>query len=604
MSRLTALIKGWFYNYDRNYILTELLIFFIIGITAFPIFLKFTLIDYDNYSNVKSYYATAAINENKFKQEMLRNDLIELRERLLNYTSGFSRILYCETEEEAYRIQKDLEAMFPGDIGVLLIDKSTGRSFSNRNWFEDYPYNELTPKEALTKLSKEDDVTLYNSKDITHYKSPNGYYNGAYNPPNPDIEEIYFIRGTRYNYISNNITSRFYSSVPLIIIFSIIFLKHIVCIKKISFKFYMLKFKNTLIMRLYRCLKFLFTNMGLILKRIFYDKTLMFLVIFWIIYTPLSIIFSSTVYSLRLPSYTGPLIVGTVIIIIINILIRFLEGINNSEKLLKYLTKIEAGDIDVTINADNLGNFKKLGIALNKLKINYSNKIEAGIKNEKLKTELITNVSHDLKTPLTSIVNYVDILKDETLNKDEIRDYISILDNKATKLQKLVEDLFEMSKMTSGQIILDKTTVDMVELVYQSLGELAFLGEDKHLSFKVIGEKNCPINVDGARMSRVMDNLICNAIKYSLENSRVYLCVTSSDTECIVEVKNISKYDLDFDENEILERFVRGEKSRNSSIAGSGLGLAISKTIVELHNGTIKIKCDGDLFKVIIKLPK
>ena len=138
---------------------------------------------------------------------------------------------------------------------------------------------------------------------------------------------------------------------------------------------------------------------------------------------------------------------------------------------------------------------------------------------------------------------------------------------------------------------------------HQNLGELAFLGEDKHLTFKVIGDKSCIVNVDGARMSRVMDNLICNAIKYSLENSRVYLSVINEVSDCVIEVKNISKYDLDFDENEILERFVRGEKSRTSSVDGSGLGLAIAKTIIELHNGTIKIKCDGDLFKVIIKLP-
>jgi len=546
----------------------------------------------------------AVINEDIFKSEMLRNDLIELRESLLNHTSGFSRILYCETDEEAEKIQLDLESLFIGDIGVLLIDKATGRYFSNRNWFKDYPYNELHPKEALIKLSKEDDVILFSSNNITHYKAPWGYYNGAYIPPNPDIEEIYFIRGTRYSYIADIITLKFYAAIPLLFILLIILIKHIVCIKNISFKGYFLKFENIFIIRLFKCIRFLFTNTGLILKRIFYDKTLMSLGIFWVIYTPLSYMFNSNVYSIYISDYTGYLLIGTLAILALNILIRFLESISNGEKLFKYLIKIEAGDIDVNINPDTLGNFKNLGNALNKLKVNYTNKIEAGISNEKLKTELITNVSHDLKTPLTSIVNYVDILKDENLSKEEIKDYISILDSKATKLQKLVEDLFEMSKMTSGQIILDRGNVDMVELIHQSLGELAFLGEDKHLSFKVIGEKSCPTSIDGARMSRVMDNLICNAIKYSLENSRIYLSVSSTDTECIIEVKNISKYDLDFDEDEILERFVRGEKSRNSSVEGSGLGLAITKTIVELHNGTIKIKCDGDLFKVIITLPQ
>lgn len=582
----------------------ECLVLFIIGITVFPLFLKFTIVDYDNYSDSRSIYAMAAINNKVFKKEMLRNDLIELREGLLKHTSGFSRILYCKTDNEATKIQGDLEETFTDDIGVLLIDKTTGRYFSNRNWFKDYPYNELHPKEALIKLSKEDDVTLFSSNDISHYKVPWGYYNGAYNAPNPNIEEIYFIRGTKYNHLADIITFRFYLAIPLIFVFFIILIKQISCIKNITSKSYIRNFENLFIVRLYKCIKFMFTNMGLVLKRIFYDKTLISLVLFWLVYIPTSFIFNTNLEYLYLSDYTGYLIFGTIFIFLTTILVRFLESIINGEKLFKYLIKIEAGDIDVNINPSTLGNFKNLGSALNKLKVSYSNKIQAGIKNEKLKTELITNVSHDLKTPLTSIVNYVDILKDEDLSKEEINDYISILDSKAKKLQKLVEDLFEMSKMTSGQIVLEKHNVDMVELIHQSLGELAFLGEDKHLSFKVVGEKSCPINLDGARMSRVMDNLICNAIKYSLENSRVYLSVTTTDSQFIIEVKNISKYDLDFDEDEILERFVRGEKSRNSSVTGSGLGLAITKTIIELHGGTIKIKCDGDLFKVILSLPK
>ena len=603
MTSLINLFKKWFFNYDKSLMKMELILIIIIGLTAIPLFYKLSLVDYDNYTNKTSVYITSLINEDKFKKEMLRNDITTLREDLLRFTTGFSKVLQCEDPKEAEALQSDLEFTFNGDVGFLLIDKNTERTFSNRNWFKDYPYSEIHPKEALIKLSQEDDVIIFSSEDITHYKTPYGYYNGAYTAPNPDLEEIYFIRGTKYTYIANIVSLRIYLSIPFILLFLTLTLKHLVSIKRMTLKNYLLIYSNIIVIRGYKAAIFTFTHIGLILKRILYDKIFIYLGVFWIIYLPLSYLFNTGVYFTYIPDFTGYLLILTMVLVPISIIIRVIESVNNSEKLLKYLNKIEVGDIDVTINPETLGNFKNLGIALNKLKINYTNKIEAGIKNEKLKTELITNVSHDLKTPLTSIVNYVDILKDENLSQEEIRDYISILDNKATKLQSLVEDLFEMSKMTSGQIILEKSNVDMVELIHQNLGELAFLGEDKHLTFKVIGDKSCIVNVDGARMSRVMDNLICNAIKYSLENSRVYLSVINEVSDCVIEVKNISKYDLDFDENEILERFVRGEKSRTSSVDGSGLGLAIAKTIIELHNGTIKIKCDGDLFKVIIKLP-
>lgn len=603
MTSLINYIKKWFFNYNKSLIKLEALLIIVIGITAIPLFFKLSFVDYDNYTDKTSVYITSLINENKFKKEMLRNDLTTLREDLLRYTSGFSKVLLCESLEEAEILQTDFEFNFNGDVGFLLIDKNTGRTFSNRNWFKDYPYSETHPKEALIKLSQEDDVIIFSSEDITHYKTPYGYYNGAYNPPNPDLEEIYFIRGTKYGYIANIVSLRIYFSLPFVFLFIVLIIKHIVSMKKMTLRNYLLIYNNVILVRGYKTILFSITHIPLILKRILYDKVFILLGGFWIIYLPLNYVFNTRVYFTVIPNFTGYLLVLTIIIIPLTIFIRFIESISNSEKLLKYLNKIEVGDIDVTINPETLGTFKSLGIALNKLKVNYTNKIEAGIKNEKLKTELITNVSHDLKTPLTSIVNYVDILKDESLSQEEIRDYISILDNKATKLQTLVEDLFEMSKMTSGQITLEKSDVDMVELIHQSLGELTFLGEDKHLSFKVIGDKSCYVNIDGARISRVMDNLICNAIKYSLENSRVYLSIKAEGNDCVIEVKNISKYDLEFDEEEILERFVRGEKSRTSSIDGSGLGLAIAKTIVELHSGTIKIKCDGDLFKVIIRLP-
>ncbi|MEW8995337.1 sensor histidine kinase [Clostridium sp.] len=604
-STIKKLIKKWFNASNENVTLIEILIVFIIGITVLPKFLQITLSDYDNYTNRYSFYVTAIINEKTFKNEMLQNDVINFRENLLKFTDTFSKILHCETDEDAKIIQNSLETSLSGDIGVLLIDKVNNRWFSNRTWFSEYPFNELPPKDTLIKLSKEDDVVVYSSNNLSHYSAPQGYYNGAYTSPNAELEEIYFIRGAKYGTMANSIRLEFYFSVPILIIFILLVTKQLFSIKTFGIKTYISNFNNLLLIRGIKSIYIFFVNILDVFKNLFFDITLLGLFIFWIMYLPLSKIFNSNSY---LFYSNGDLIVNfiilTFIIIIVNICVRYLESINNRKNLIKYLKKVEDGDMDVDINTKNFGTLSSLAMEINNLKVSYKKNVEEGIQNEKLKTELITNVSHDLKTPLTSIVNYVDILKDESLDKSEIRDYVTILDNKSTKLKKLVEDLFEVSKMSLGQIILSKSDVDIVELIHQNLGELSFLGEDKHLIFKVIGDKACHLNLDGAKISRVMDNLICNAIKYSLENSRIYLEVVENETECEIVVKNISKYDLDFSEDEILERFVRGDKSRNSSIEGSGLGLAISKTIVELHNGTLKVKCDGDLFKVIIKLPK
>ncbi|GAA0766771.1 HAMP domain-containing sensor histidine kinase [Clostridium subterminale] len=605
-SNIKTLIKKWFNASNENTTLIEILIIFIIGIIVLPKFFQILLVDYDNYTNRHSFYRTAIFNEKTFKNEMLQNDVINFRENLLEFTDTFSKVLYCNTDEDAKIIQNSLETSFSGEIGVLLIDKANNRWFSNRNWFSEYPFNELPPKDTLIKLSKEDDVMVYSSNNLSHYSAPHdGYYNGAYTSPNAELEELYFIRGTKYSSIANLIRLRFYFSIPLLIIFILLVIKQFFCIKTFGIKEYIRNFNNLLIFRTIKSINIFFVNIKTVFTNLFFDTTLIGLLIFWVMYLPLSKIFNSNDY---LFYSNGDLIVTfiilTFIIIIINICVRYLEGINNKKNLIKYLKKVRDGDMDIDINTKNFGTLSNLAIEINNLKVSHKKKVEEGIQNEKLKTELITNVSHDLKTPLTSIVNYVDILKDESLDKNEIRDYVTILDNKSTKLKKLVEDLFEMSKMSSGQITLSKSDVDIVELIHQNLGELSFLGEDKNLIFKVIGDKACHLNLDGAKISRVMDNLICNAIKYSLENSRIYLEVVENETECEIIVKNISKYDLDFNEDEILERFVRGDKSRNSSIEGSGLGLAISKTIVELHNGTLKVKCDGDLFKVIIKLPK
>ena len=221
-----------------------------------------------------------------------------------------------------------------------------------------------------------------------------------------------------------------------------------------------------------------------------------------------------------------------------------------------------------------------------------------------MKTELISNVSHDLKTPLTSIINYVNIIKSKDITEEERADYIEILERKSLKLKSLIEDLFEMSKINSGKLKINKELIDILALIHQGVGEYSTLYEEKNLQFKVTSDEDAIyMELDGKMMSRAIENLIINSIKYSLDNTRVYIDVKKSNGFVTISMKNIANYEMNFNENEMFERFARGDKSRNSKIEGSGLGLAITKSIIELHGGIIQIKREGDMFKIYINLP-
>ena len=225
--------------------------------------------------------------------------------------------------------------------------------------------------------------------------------------------------------------------------------------------------------------------------------------------------------------------------------------------------------------------------------------IEDAVKSERLKTELITNVSHDLKTPLTSILNYSDLLSKEDNSEEEAREYAKIINEKSNKLKVLIEDLFEVSKATSNNVELDRQELDFNSLVAQSIGEW----EDKIKENNIEIISNLPedkviLNLDGQKFSRVLDNLFSNISKYALENSRVYVDLIDDD-KVKLTIKNISKYPLNISADELMERFTRGEKSRTTS--GSGLGLSIASSFVRAHGASFDIDIDGDLFKVTIE---
>lgn len=224
------------------------------------------------------------------------------------------------------------------------------------------------------------------------------------------------------------------------------------------------------------------------------------------------------------------------------------------------------------------------------------------VQSEMLKTELLTNVSHDLRTPLTSIITYGDLLKQESLTDDNRKEYIEIINKKAQRMKHLIDDLFEVTKMNNGEIILDKSEVNLTQLLKQSVSEYSEEFEDHHLKF-IFNKPEEAINLplDGERMWRVFDNIFGNAIKYSMPETRVYLKLEKQNDMAKIELKNISQHELNEEADQLMEKFKRGDSSRHTE--GSGLGLAIINSIVSLHDGNIDIQVDGDLFKLTIYLP-
>ena len=293
------------------------------------------------------------------------------------------------------------------------------------------------------------------------------------------------------------------------------------------------------------------------------------------------------------------LAVGLVLTIIY--IVMLIKDLVYLDKIMVGAKSAAEGKLNYKIDEKGRGHLRELAHDINNIKDGLKKSVENEMKSENMKTELITNVSHDLKTPLTSIINYIDLLKRENIEPENARDYVNILDKKSQRLKVLIEDLFEASKAASGAMELNISRIDIGQLLKQALGENDERFKDNRLEVKLnIPDDKIFIDGDGKRLYRVFENLISNIVKYSLSNTRVYIDMFKENDEVIIVMKNISAYELSFDTNEITNRFKRGDASRSTE--GSGLGLAIAKSIVELHNGSFKIEADGDLFKSIIKL--
>ncbi|SHH43767.1 HAMP domain-containing sensor histidine kinase [Clostridium grantii] len=279
-----------------------------------------------------------------------------------------------------------------------------------------------------------------------------------------------------------------------------------------------------------------------------------------------------------------------------------LKQVNKFNEIKEGVEKIKNGDIHYILDTKGKGELAILATNINEISNGLKEAVDNELKSERLKTELITNVSHDIRTPLTSIITYVDLLKIEK-DQSKSEEYIEIISQKSQRLKDLTDDLFEASKASSGSIPVNYEKIDIISLIKQGLGELNDKIEKKELKFKINEPKEkLFIEGDGKLLWRAIENLLSNIFKYAESGSRVYLDVEDLENEVKFTIKNISAYELNISTDELMERFKRGDESRSSQ--GSGLGLSIAKSLIDIQKGNFAIEIDGDLFKAIIKMPK
>ena len=292
---------------------------------------------------------------------------------------------------------------------------------------------------------------------------------------------------------------------------------------------------------------------------------------------------------------------GLEMALIIGFVIRLLC---RSQVLFEGSKELAEGNLDATVDTTYLkGALREHGEHLNQISQGMSNAIEHQMKSERMKTELITNVSHDIKTPLTSIINYVDLIQKEAPDAQPFTDYVEVLGRQSQRLKKLIEDLVEASKAATGNLEVNLEPCDVGVLLDQMIGEYAEKLEQAQLEAVL----DCPqeplhILADGRRIWRVFDNLLNNICKYSMPGTRVYVTVREESTMVVILFRNISRSQLNISSDELMERFVRGDSSRNTE--GSGLGLSIAQSLTELQGGKLQLEIDGDLFKVMLRFPK
>lgn len=324
------------------------------------------------------------------------------------------------------------------------------------------------------------------------------------------------------------------------------------------------------------------------------------MVIFGVFFYIIQFLILESGYSNDLFFFVGEAIILVMLLVVFVFVNRFTRRLS---LLLEGTKRMRAGELNYQIATDqSKGIINSISKDVNQMSEGLEHAVEDMLKSERLKTELISNVSHDIKTPLTSIITYVDLLKREDIKPEKAKEYVEVLDQKSQRLKVLTDDLFEAAKATSGATATDIVRLDMGALLSQAIGEFEerFQKNDLTIVSSVEREKYF-VMADGRLAWRILENLLSNVNKYALTSSRVYIDCQLEEEMVKLIVKNISAYELNISAEELLERFTRGDKSRNTE--GSGLGLNIAKSLAELQNGDFKIQVDGDLFKAILELP-
>ncbi len=533
-------------------------------------------------------YRDALINPEKYRESRLLAQSVDISDFLYNETNYLSTLDNLDTKEKKEAFIAKLQERATSYSGVVLINKKTGEYYSNRVWFYEKPYNLSTPRQVLESLSKKDNVVFVELN------------------PNNNYEEIYFSRGELYDSEISSIKIAFIVTMTTTLIMFLLILKKLCMIKNLGFRKYKKSLENGYFYKFIECINVLITK-KMFIEEFLKDRVVIFVFVFTIIYMLINGFMRNIEFVWKQYHYV---LIDTrylwliPIIFVIHFIGKFIRKYDGLDSIIKDIGSVKKGNTEIEITDNDDRQIRELAKEVNYLRLGYIELIEEGVRNEKLKTELISNVSHDLKTPLTSIINYVNILQLDDINEEERKEYVEILDKKSQMLKKLIDDLFEVSKMSSGKVELEKYDIDIIQLIYQCIAEVEDVYAEKNIQFKVNAPDECIIRIDPQRMSRVFQNLTTNALKYGLENTRVYVEIKDLDKYVEISFKNVSSYALDFDEQDILERFARGDESRNSTVEGSGLGLAIAKTIVELHNGKFRVECEGDLFKAFVLIPK
>ena len=273
-------------------------------------------------------------------------------------------------------------------------------------------------------------------------------------------------------------------------------------------------------------------------------------------------------------------------------------------KLLLGGRALAAGDLSYQVDTSRMVlDFKSHGEDLNHIAQGMAAAVDQRMRSERMKTELITNVSHNIKTPLTSIINYADLIGKEPPNSEKIPEYAAVLTRQSERLKRLIEDLVEASKASTGSLSVHLDRLGMVQLVQQALGEFEEKFAQSRLTVvPAFPEEECSILADGRHLWRVIDNLLSNCNKYALEGTRIYVEVCRWEGKVVLSIKNISRQPLNIPAERLMERFVRGEESRTTE--GSGLGLSIARSLTELQGGAFRLDIDGDLFKAVVSFPE